>query len=306
MRPFLFVLALLATPALAQFSAYEVPDNRVVLSDLQAFRFQPLGTENFLRMGFQKRLFRSDLLALKNNYAFLGAAPRLTPASVKIGPSVEIQPASFFNLRLGSDFVQYFGSFGALQSFPNPLRANFTDAALASGAEAGRNYAAPGLRLILEPTLQMMVGPIALRNRIALEYWRMGVHPGDTSFYEQALDTVISARGFLINDDLDLLYLHPSGKWIAGARYSLVQPLYSQRDFPDGDVARNGNRTQRLGALGAYVFFDNGPSNFNRPMVVSWVSWLLEHPWRTQSGTSNAIPQVVVAFSFESDFLLGR
>jgi hypothetical protein len=55
----------------------------------------------------------------------------------------------------------------------------------------------------------------------------------------------------------------------------------------------------RLGALMAYSFYDDpDPVAFDRPTVVTIVSWYVQHRYRAGAQSSQAIPYVVLAFAF--------
>jgi hypothetical protein len=97
------------------------PRNRLVLNNLLVIRFNPVGLEDQMRFGYQRRLRDRQSLLLRDNFLFVGIAPRLNPAFIKIGPSVEIQPVSIFNLRVGVEYLRFFSTFGFLQSFGSPL-----------------------------------------------------------------------------------------------------------------------------------------------------------------------------------------
>src|SRR5688500_15139473 len=107
---------------------------RLMLSDLTILRLNPTGLETRARVGLQKKLFPSDKKITENNFFFVGAYPKLNPASAHFGLGGELQPASIFNLRVMADIQKYFGSFGYLQSFTS-ANANYSDATLADNKD---------------------------------------------------------------------------------------------------------------------------------------------------------------------------
>lgn len=289
-----------------------IPARRFVLSNLLGFRYNPLGFEDQLRAGFQQKLYESNRPALRDNFFFGGIFPKVNPAFTKVGPSIEIQPLSVFNLRVAAEFIGYYSTFGFLQSFRSPLD-DFSDSALKRGKDAKRNYAAYGLHVMIEPAVQFRFGPIVLRDKFAIEHWRVKLNAGDRVFYDVTLDTAVSSIGWVMQNDLDLLYLHDfksfTGKMkgariAAGVRYTTVQPFYDADDFAPGDnkdLADNGHH--RLGPLAAFTFFDDGYSRFNRPTAVVIANWYLDHRFRTGKDVSGAIPYMIVGFTFQSDLL---
>src|SRR3954469_18877551 len=70
----------------------EIPDLRFSITSLLAGRVNPLGLEEALRAGLQKKLYHHDALALRDNFIFIGANPKFNPAYLRAGPSIEIQP----------------------------------------------------------------------------------------------------------------------------------------------------------------------------------------------------------------------
>jgi hypothetical protein len=295
------------------------PENRLVLNNLLVGRYNPLGLEDQIRFGFQRRLFASYKPAFRDNFLFVGIYPKINPAFIKIGPMVEVQPLSILNLRFQAEMIDYFGTFGELQSFTSPL-AIYSDSALTCndkgnddnacqglppgyGTPAMKNYVTHGMHFVFEPMLQMKFGPIAIRNRFSIEYWNMRLRPGDTVFYEITLDTLIPASGWVLANDLDVLYI-TKFRFVAGLRYSVVHPFYSASDYQPGqDTSQNPNGHQRIGPLLAYTFFEKGYARFDRPSLILIANWYVQHRWRTGQDVNQGIPYVVLAFAFQSDLM---
>ena len=84
-----------------------LPDSRVYFTTLNVVRYNPLGLESQNRLVYQKRLFDSPSLLLRDTYASAGASLRLSPAFFKLGPVVELQPLAIFNVRAGYEYVQF-------------------------------------------------------------------------------------------------------------------------------------------------------------------------------------------------------
>jgi hypothetical protein len=106
--------------------------------------------------------------------------------------SLEIQPLSIFNLRVAAEFVHFFGSFGFLQSFNNPLE-TYNDTTLgqprsptindgngSAMVNERQNYSTNGTHLMIEPFFQVKFGPLAIRNKLMIEYWKMNLREGDS------------------------------------------------------------------------------------------------------------------------------
>jgi hypothetical protein len=283
----------------------EIPRLRFTMTNLLVGRVNPLGLEDQLRAGLQQKLYDRDSLVVHDNFLFFGTLPKLNPAYLKVGPAVEIQPVTVLNLRVAAELFRWFGSFKFMQSFYSPL-ADWSDSALSRGGDAGRNYVTTGAHVYIEPTVRLKVGPIALQNRFSAEYWNMNLHNGDRVFYEPTLDTLVPANGWVITNDLDLLYL-TNFRFVAGVRYSVVAPQYSSQDLAPGDLVNaSTNRQQRIGPLFAYTFFRRGFARFDQPTLVLILNWYVEHRFRTGVDVNQGIPYGVLAFAFTSDFILKR
>jgi hypothetical protein len=302
------VVLLVATNALAVGTPKpltpepEAPDFRISIVNLLVARYNPLGLEDRLRIGMQARLYRNPSAALRDNFLFFGFTPYLNPAFMKVGPSLELQPLSVLNLRVGLELMQWFGTFKYMQSFGSP-RDDYSDSTINKRGDAGGNYVTSGAHFTFEPTLRMKFGPIALQNRFSIEYWSMNLHSGDTVFYEPTLDTLVPSNGWVITNDLDLVWISKY-KFVLGARYSVVHPLYEARHYREGEGRiDNLNGHQRVGPLFAYTFFDHPYARFNKPSLIVIANWYVEHRWRTGADVSQAIPYFVLGFAFTSDLI---
>ena len=282
------------------------PQNRLVVSDLTVFRYNPVGLETQIRAGYQRRLFASENPLFRDNFVFLGVLPKLNPAFLRIGPAVDVQPLSILHLRAGVEHVRFFGTFGFLQSFASP-RADYSDSTLDDRQDPDddgeSSYATDGTHAFFEPTFQIKIGHIVVRNKFSVEYWNLGLRGGDTVFYDATLDTLVPDDGMNITNDADVLYATDWGL-TAGLRHSFVRPIYEAEHFQPGE--NRGfieNRHNRLGVLAAYTFFDRGYTRFNKPTVIVISSWYLSHRWRTGEDVSRAVPYFVLGFAFQSDIL---
>ncbi|KFE63024.1 hypothetical protein [Hyalangium minutum] len=302
-RAALLLLGLwLPTPVLAQ-TAPPLPERRLVINSLLVARLNPLGLELQTRGGYQRRLYPHEGPLFRDNFLFVGVYPKLSPAGIKVGPVVEVQPLSIFNLRLSAEYVGFFGAQGFLQSRPS-ANADASDTARDDGKAAGQHYSASGMRLALEPFVQMKLGPVAVRNRFAAEYWSMGLRGEDRVWYDATLDTLVPGKGFTLANDLDVLFLGLP-PLVVGARYSLVEPLYTPRHLEAGEALTVDNGHQRVGLLAAYVFYDEGYTAFNKPAVILNVAWYLQHRFRTGADVNRAMPYLLLGFAFQSDLLDG-
>lgn len=287
------------------------PRYRLLATSVLGASYNPEGIEEQLRVGAQMLLYRSRDPAFRDNFVFVGASPRINPTFTRVGPSIEIQPLSVFNLRLSAEFVNYFGSLGTLQSFPSPL-SDFSATVRDRNKEQGLHQGTTGARLSVSPFFQVKIGPIALRDQLVFEYFAVNLPAGNTAFYEPAFDTLIPGHGKLLTNDLDLFYVHDlpgggffdHGRIAAGARYTMFKPLWNDRDFlPGQDPSTERNEMHRVGPLVAVTLFDGGYSRFQKPTLVAFAQWYAAHRNRTGRDVDQAVPYAVLAFIFQSDLL---
>lgn len=272
-----------------------IPNVRLYLTSLNLFRVNPLGLETQNRLVLQKRLFDSTSVLLRDTFVNAAASMKLSPASLKVGPTVEIQPAAVFNLRASYEYTQFLGIMGFLQSYPDPLR-DFSDDALDAGEDNA--YSTNGHHFMLEPTLQAKVGPIAVRTKFSFEYWNLSLRDGETTFYDPFLDSLLAGKGWVYTNDSDVIYL--ADRWATGVRFSGVWPQYGADQGITGDTKAN-NSHMRVGPFGSYALNQDEGTLFNRPTVVASVAWYLKHPSR-----QGALPFMFVGFAFNSDLMRTR
>jgi hypothetical protein len=290
-----------ASSAPASAEPAQAPAKRVVLNSLTIVRWNPLGLEEQIRFGYQRRLYDADKAVSRDNFVFLGLTPKINPAYIKAGPALELQPLSVMNLRLTAEYISFFSTFGFLQSKQAPT-ANYSDTTLARGKDAKENYSTGGAHLMGELLLQAKVGKVVVRNRLAVEYWKMNLKGTDRVWYDATLDTLVPGDGWVVDDDADVLY-QPGNGLTVGLRYSFVEPLYATAGFRPDEIPAESNGHHRLGPLIAYTFYEDNYSTFNKPSVLLIANWYLASRWRTGADVSRAVPYLVLGFAFQSDFL---
>ena len=121
-RKFAIVLCVLAisglclVPATAQEKTEpEVqvpPQNRLYLASLTIMRYNPLGLETQNRLMYSRRLADSTSPLFRDTFFAMGLMTKLNPAYLKVGPLIDFQPIGIFNLRLGYEYLRYFGTMG--------------------------------------------------------------------------------------------------------------------------------------------------------------------------------------------------
>ncbi|MEZ4298435.1 MAG: hypothetical protein R3B70_26020 [Polyangiaceae bacterium] len=298
-----------ASPKPLPPSQAPIPRYRLNAQSTLGFSYNGLGVEERARLGMQMLLYRSENPAFRDNFVFIGAGPRLNPISVRAGPTLEIQPLTVFNLQVNLEFIDYFGTFNSLAPYTTPL-ADFSQPRRDAAADRGENYGTTGVRFSISPFVQAKVGPIVVRNRFTLEYYSIAMRRGHTTYYDPAIDTLVPAHGVVLSNDLDVFYLKelPHTPWgergriVAGLRYTAFDPLFKPTDFAPGEPTdKDPADVHRVGPLLAFTFFDDGFTRFHEPTIAAIFQWFAAHKNRTGKDEHQAVPYIVLAFTFQSD-----
>jgi len=301
-------MILFSAPAMAQALAERGPPlHRLVHRSLVALRGNPVGLIYDGRLSYRLRMYSDEGLALRDNYAGAGAAVTLSPAFLRVGPYVELAPASFVTVWSALQYSSYFGTFGLMQSFGSP-RAEFSDDELdrLDGLPEGdplEPYSTSGLELTVGLDLQAKVGPVAVRSQNRVIHANLDLREGDTVFYDQVTDVLMPDSGLSFISDLDAAYLALGGRLVLAARYTASLPIYAASDYMGGEPEEHDNASHRLGPVIAYSFYSRDGSAFNQPTVLVLAQWWLDHRYRAGEESSQALPLVAVGFRFHGDLL---
>jgi hypothetical protein len=286
--------ALLFTPAIARAQADPPPPAlRVFYRNVLAARVNPLGLIDDLRVSVRRRLFEPGGALTRETFAGVGTSLVLSPAFVRYGPFVEVQPLSILTLAAGVEAQGYFRSFDQLQSFPT-AQAAYDDDTLAANGDDDRHYATTACVAFLEARLQAKVGPVVVRSAMRAQHTAVTARPGHVAYYDQILDILVPTNGWLVTNDADVL-VFVTDHWIIGTRHTVTHSF-----LPDPATA---TETHRLGPLVGYRFYDSPYSGFNQPTVNLLGQWWLVHPHRTGAHQPVALPLIALAFSFNGDLL---
>jgi hypothetical protein len=282
------------------------PRHRLIYSNLSAARYNPLGLVNEFTGGYRYQLVDKDSVLFNESFAAVQLHTFLSPAYGRIGPKIDIQPLALLNLSATYDFIGFFNTFGLNQSFKSPTD-DWSDTEIGrrddSGDPAIDNYAHTGHFVTLAALLQAKVKSIAIRNNLRFYWSDYDLRAGDTVSYDQTLDIPLPNRGWVVSNDLDVLYLFDFGLTL-GARYTLTEAFYRPRHFqPAEPVSRPNGPTHRVGPALLYTFFNRPHQRFNKPTLIVLLQWWAAHRFRTGEDVSAAVPYFVLGFRFEGDLL---
>lgn len=268
------------------------PQHRIVHRNTLALRYNPLGLIYDGRFMYRLRLYESDSKALRDNFLGVGVAPTLSPAFMKVGPYVELNPLTVFGVWAAMQVVQYFGSFNLLQSYPD-AHADFSDTAIRNNG--ANRQTASGWELTLGANLTLKFEWLLLRSQARLVNGNLAVRAGDTAYYDQYYDALVPNHGWTFSNDLDVLFQGLENKLIAGARYTATIPLFGDPSVDNG--------LHRVGPFVGYTFKIQDGATFNTPTVFILVQWWVKHRWRTGVDSSPALPMLGAGFQITGDFL---
>ncbi len=309
--PVLAVLALISSspPALAQtYRDGPPPKHRLVYRDLTLVRVNPVGLITDARLSYRHRLYASQSSALRDNFVSIGVAPSLSAAFARVGPVIEIQPASFLQLWGLYEVIGYFGAFNLLQSFPtaDATKVDYSDSELRrrSGlGEPAKNYAASGAQLVLGANLQLKLGPVVVRDLVRAGRPDMKLRPGDRAFYEIFYDLLVGDGGWWASNDADLLFQGLEGRLTVGVRWTTSRAFYTSEHFAAGDdPGKAPGAIHRLGPVAAWTFRKPDGAAFE-PTLLLVANWWLKSPYRTGQDVSQAVPYLILALNISGDLL---
>lgn len=277
------------------------PLHRLVHRHALLVRYNPLGLVYDGRVAWRLRLYEHASRALRDNFVSLGVALNVTPANLRVGPVLELNPATVLSLAATVRFVQFFGTFNNLQGFPG-AQAEYSESTLRANAD--HRLVTNGWDAMLSATLQAKVWSLVARNSARLIYESQRLHDGDRVFYDGTFDVLAPNRGWFFIDDAELGYQTPDGKLIIGARYTATVPLYEPARHDDPLLgAEPANDTHRVGPFAAYTFFTQEGARLNAPTVFVAVQWWVKHRYRAGAESSAALPLIGAGFQITGDLL---
>ena len=274
--------------------ARPVPPHRLVWSNASFFRVNPLGLSNTTRLGWRHKLSGRDGILWDDTYVFAGPSAVVTPAGVRGGALVEVQPVAVLRLWGEVAGTHFFGTFNQVLSFDDPGAA-WDDDTIERLGEAGVPAPRSGWVATGGATLQAKAGPVAVRSAMSFTRFDLALPAGDAYFYDQLWDRLAPNGRWMALNDTDLLGLFGPVK--AGARLSWTDDLGAQPDDTPG-----GEAQLRLGPLVAWQVIDRAPGErVSQGTVFVMGQWWLRHPYRTGAVSPQAFPLVAVGYAASGD-----
>lgn len=300
-------LHIMSGPTLASttFPTPWLKRHRFIYRNFLAGRVNPLGLVDELTLAYRLQLVMKNTRLFHESFLLAGAHVFATPAFVRLGPTIEIQPAAVLNLSATYDFVGAFGGLTQVTSFPS-ASSNWGPELIRTGVRDGRSYASTGQLLTLSGLFQFQVGKVAVRNNLRAFWSKMKLREGDRVFYDQATDILAPQGGWVITHDTDAVYLFDFGFRVA-VRHTVTHAFYDRSDFRAGEpVSQPNGPTLRVGPALAHTFFDRPGVRFNKPTIFLLAQWWYRHRYRTGTEVSAGVPYAAIGFSFEGDLVPSR
>lgn len=273
------------------------PKLRFTYESMFAARSNPLGLNLEVRPAVRLRLYDSTSTIGRDNYIDFAPTLTTTPAFVRGGASVRVQPAAVIRLGARVEGINYFGGFDQFQSWEDAGSAVWDDDTQDENGLAGENYPTSGWFAAGEVLLRAKVSNIAVLNQSRLLYADINLNDGDTVFYEITYDVLVPDQGLLFNNDLSTVWVPESMPLTAGVRWSSTQAFHP--DEPDAVAAET---MHRLGPLVAWTFRSSEGAGLGNLSAFTLAQWWLKHPYRTGQVSSQAVPYFVLGLSARGDF----
>lgn len=311
----LLLAGLASTPALAQDRGARADDaafasddeeeyvpppaDRLWYSNATFLRYNPLGLINVTRAGWRHRLSTKDGILFQDTYSFVGGGAIVTPAWARVGLYAEVQPLAILRVFTEVSGVGYYGTFDQILTWDDQ-GAMYSDDTIAARGEAGEASAELGWTFTVGGTLRAKVGPIAMRSTAQVSRIDLALDQDGLYFYDQYWDRLAPDGGFMVLNDLDLLFV--KDKLRLGARHTFSDTLDGNGGDVDGALAHH-----RLGPLFAWQFADKDPgSKFNQATLFVLAQWWLKHPYRTGAEQPGGLPLIAAGFAFNGDLKILR
>ena len=240
------------------------------------------------------QLYASDSKLFAQNFVAPTFELTLSPANVKAGAGLALQPLSVLQVYAHAVGMYYFGSFHRLQSFPSPDDNYSTDALRARSAQ-DLNYAAGGLQLVGGGRFQIKAGPAALVAHARTIWQDFGLQNNDTFFYESELDILAADRGWVFHSDIDAVYFW-SDDLILGLRHTFSRPHYP---LPSNRSASN----HRMGPLIGWNLASGSSENarLSNLMLLGLLNWYIDHPYLAGQTSPRTRPYIAIAISMKGE-----
>ena len=284
-------------------STPQVPEAQWAFSNMLALRYNPLGLQNELYLGYKKRLYNlpQDNLLFGKSYWWAGVVSRVSPQFLLSGLFFRASPIAVLELQGVFSRVQGLADAAEIPSY---YTAGTIDAVKTTQGPrtSGGLLISDGWQGSFQARVQAKVKNIAVRSTNLFRYFGLNSEgaASDDLFYDQTLDLVTPLKSWVYQCDNDLLYADSNRPWVLGARHTYATSLTEPSST---DVnADNIYSIHRAGFLFAWKFkasaTESGLEAKKRHALIVLSQWHLDHRFRTGQSMNIAIPYFAVVYSF--------
>jgi len=274
------------------------PRHRLMYSNALALRINPLGLEDRFSLMYRRRLSARTGKLWDDTYFGIGITPSVSPTIARIGPTVQLVPLAILQFRASYYFITYYGShkFKA-HDFDSP-KDEFGPDTIKGRADAKQGINTIGGQAELSGLFQVKFGPIALRDEVIVYNNNIRLPGTSDVFFDFRHDLLVPGKGWFLSNDADLLYMNTKIRLNAGVRATYYHVFYPRDVYETGDRIDNSNTTARVGPVISYSFKDRPEKRFTKPTLFLVAQWWVKHRYRTGQEVSQAMPLMVLGFSF--------
>lgn len=281
----------------------KLPESQWAYGNMLALRYNPLGLQNELFIGYKSRLYRapqSDLLFGKA-YWWAGAVSRVSPQFAQTGLFVRALPVAVLELQ---GIFSYVRGISDAERIPSYYTQGTQDAVATTSSDQhpSGNLIGSGWQASLQARFQVKIKNIALRSTNLFRRFDLrneGNEDPSELFYDQTLDLVTPQRSWVYQNDVDLLYTDSAQPWVFGARYTYSKVLSAdQEELMKRDEIYS---IQRAGLLFAWKW--NGEATAEglearrRHALIILSQWHVSHPLRTGQSMPTGVPYFAIIYS---------
>ncbi len=282
--------------AQADDSVAPLPRLRFTYESLLAARANPMGLNLEVRPAVRLRLYESTSAIGRDNYIDLAPTLTTTPAFVRGGLSMRLQPAAVIRIGARVEGISYFGGLDQVQSWESPEEATWDNDTLDARGEDGENYGSTGWFAAGEVLLRARVSDFAVLNQSRLLYSDIDLQGADSVFYEITYDVLVADAGLVQINDLSTVWVPEHLPLTAGARWSYVRAMHP--GSPDSTAAEP---VHRVGPLVAWTFRSDEGAGVGNLSAFALTQWWIKHPYRTGQEVNQALPYLVLGLSMRGE-----
>lgn len=280
----LAALLLLASPARAEL----IP----TYSSTTGARLNPLGLFEQFQLRLTKPLSDSTDPLFVNTYVRGEATLFASPATIGPGVGITAMPINIMRLSASYTPIYYWGTFDSLQSFKTP-NADYRP----SEADERPAYGTWVHQWNVALLLQMKVKSFVVRNETIGSYIHANLKNGDRVYYDFVWDIATPKRGWVIQNDSDILCL-ATDRLTIGIRNTLITSVYPDWVFAGEARAPENLPTDRIGPIVAYKLSTDTTGKFREPTLFAMAQWYVASKYRTGEDVTRALPYLLGGINF--------